>query len=114
MFNRLPEGIIIKIYEYDGRYKKRYDRIMEHIITINQWYEYTHNTLLGVIPNHYHYTNILMNFDNEEDEEEYNRRASYYRKIIKQDFKGYFFERVNNFLKGLQPGITPNNLTIKI
>ena len=110
MFKKLPEDVIIKIYEYDGRDKKRYDRVMEHISTINDWYEYTHNTLLGVIPNHYHNVNIL-NFENEEEREKYNKKTNYYRRIIKQDFKDYFFERVNRFLKGLQPGIRPNNLT---
>lgn len=113
MFNNLPEEIIVKIYEYDGRYKKGYDRIMEHIVSINDWYEYTHNTLLGVIPNHYHYTNILLNFENEEEQEKYNRRANYYRRIIQQDFKDYFFEKVNNFLKELEPGTVPNNLITK-
>jgi len=113
MFNNLPEEIIVKIYEYDGRYKKGYDRIMEHIVSINDWYEYTHNTLLGVIPNHYHYTNILLNFENEEEQEKHNRRANYYRRIIQQEFKDYFFEGVNNFLKGLEPGTVPNNLIRK-
>tara|TARA_B100000900_G_scaffold414532_1_gene441432 strand:- start:935 stop:1252 length:318 start_codon:yes stop_codon:yes gene_type:complete len=99
---KLPEEVICLIFEYDGRYKRYHDDIIIQIKTINEWYEFTHRTLCASIPNRYHYSNVLDLTEKE---------IEYYIKIIKQEFKDYYFKNEGDFLKRLKPGTKPNNFT---
>ena len=42
----LPEHLIMEIYEYDGRYKKNYNKLMREIGNLNNKYIITKNTII--------------------------------------------------------------------
>jgi len=53
----LPRELLEKIYEYDGRYKIQFNKVIEEILTKNNWFLFMKNTLIssmepysGIIP----------------------------------------------------------------
>jgi hypothetical protein len=42
----LPEHLIMEIYEYDGRYKENYNKLMREIGNLNNKYIITKNTIV--------------------------------------------------------------------
>ena len=99
MYN-LPKEVLDLIYEFDGRYRKTYKKVIKQINTINEWYNFSHTTLLSSIPNYY---NSVMEFPTEEIE--------FYTKIIKEEFKDFYFRKHNiDFLRGMIPGLEPRHI----
>ena len=45
----LPYEIENKIYEYDGRYKVNYDKVLNEIIIKNNWFLFMKDTLMSSI-----------------------------------------------------------------
>lgn len=45
----LPYEIENKIYEYDGRYKCNYDKVLNEIIIKNNWFLFMKDTLMSSI-----------------------------------------------------------------
>tara|TARA_A100001035_G_scaffold271798_1_gene260364 strand:- start:258 stop:566 length:309 start_codon:yes stop_codon:yes gene_type:complete len=98
----LPAEIVSKVYEYDGRYKNNFNKVIEIINTLNDWYLFTHETLISAIPNNY---SSILELPTED--------AEYYRSIIKEEFCNYYFKDHNrHFFKKLKPGSTPNKMTM--
>lgn len=99
MYN-LPKEVLDLVYEFDGRYRKTYKKVIKQINTINEWYNFSHITLLSSIPNYY---NSIMEFPTEEIE--------FYTKIIKEEFKDFYFRKHNrDFLRGMIPGLEPRHI----
>ena len=48
----LPDDIISKIYEYDGRYKKSYGKVLEQLEIIMNWFSVKQTILKDSIPLH--------------------------------------------------------------
>lgn len=43
----LPPELLEKIYEYDGRYKIQFNKVIEEISTKNNWFLFMKNTLIS-------------------------------------------------------------------
>lgn len=84
---KLPNEIVLNIYEYDGRYHANYKNILKQIINLNNWKKFERNhikELLEVnqwimsIDEKCFYLNILDNYN-------------------KYDFYYYYFKKFHKF-----------------
>ena len=78
----LPDDIILKIYEYDGRYKKCYGKVLEQLEIIMNWFSVKQTILRDSIPLHYA---SILEFPSDDKE--------YYIKIEKEEFPDFYFYR---------------------
>jgi hypothetical protein len=45
----LPNELVEKIYEYDGRYKINYNKVLDELQTRNNWFLFMKDTLISSI-----------------------------------------------------------------
>ena len=78
---KLPNEIILNIYEYDGRYHTNYKNILKQIINLNNWKEFERNHIKELLE----VNQWIMSFD----------EKCFYLNILdnynKYDFYYYYF-----------------------
>ena len=84
---KLPNEVILKIYEYDGRYHKNYKNILKQIINLNNWKKFEINHLIELLE----VNQWIMSFD----------EKIYYLNLLdnfnKYDFYYYYFNKFHKF-----------------
>ena len=84
---KLPNEIILNIYEYDGRYHTNYKNILKQITNLNNWKKFERNHIIELLQ----VNQWIMSFE----------EKIYYLKIIenydKYDFYYYYFNKFHKF-----------------
>ena len=78
----LPEHLISEIYEFDGRYKENYNKLMREIGNLNNKYIVMKNTIINSMKNY------VMLLDDESIE--------YLREAETSTFNSWFFKKNRN------------------
>jgi len=75
----LPNELVEKIYEYDGRYKINYNKVLDELQTRNNWFLFMKDTLISSISP---YTSVSSVYLSELKQAEKTNFYNYYFKNI--------------------------------
>ena len=76
----LPYEIENKIYEYDGRYKYNYDKVLNEIVIKNNWFLFMKDTLMSSITPYISLSEIYL---------------SELKEVEQLTFIDYYFKKMN-------------------
>lgn len=76
----LPYEIENKIYEYDGRYKVNYDKVLNEIIIKNNWFLFMKDTLMSSITPYISLSDVYL---------------SELKEVEQLTFIDYYFKKMN-------------------